>query len=447
MKIIITEKQLETIKEQIDFGVDPSDFDSGKTRKDRASTKYDVQPYVSPEQMAKNKRDAKTEDSFVNPRHDQTSTLTRILQGLLSLPERIIEYLISFAQSKLGLTSKNIKIRLIFPQQGWEFKTLTILKSLGIVTGIFNSIESAIKNIKVLKNKKLKASEIVIGSHGDGKRIIMTQRGDEWEYQSKLIENLKDIVSPNSIVFFTACYGANYLKTLVRTASKLGVGVYSSSGVYNYVSNRADEGFYYCAAKHPFIDPKNRLEKRDEVYWGHFIRKISPGNVNIEVHNLTEKSKIELIFDPKAFTRMGFSHKFNVPTVFNVPDEYILNEEEDYHNFEAKQIYVHDFTLYWVDFIEGNWIFETLKSYLDDGSFKKVKNIIKPDGSNFFDVFRTLFGENLIRVLVDGVDIKKFEDIQGYRYYEIESYSNKELLKLGVCKKVPNAPIKWDYIS
>lgn len=424
MKIIITEKQLKTIIGE-QYQVTATD--------DRPSMRTQTKP--------------KEEDPFV--KYEKLSWWDKVVLGVKSIaaiPERVVSYLISVAYEKMGLNPKSTKIRLIFPGSDWEYKAVNLLKTIGVVTGVYNSLSSAIKTVQALKDKNVKASELVIGSHGNGEKIIMTQVKDEYNFQTDFIKNLKTIITPNTVVFFTACYGANYLKTIMETARNLGVGIYSSAGLYNYIANESEKGHYFCSSNHPLYDPKNRLEKRNEIYPAYELDTYSSTRFGIKFYGINKNSKIQLIFDPKVFSSLGLKTPFTSPVSFIIPNEDMHIEEETYHDNNANNIYSFEFTTYWEDLKYGQRSFNQLKSLIDSGKIKKIKNIIKENGTNFKTIMNNLFKQNLVRITLDGKDVKQNKPINGFFLNSIAE-TNDYLLKTGICQKVSSPPVQWTFID
>ena len=145
--------------------------------------------------------------------------------------------------------SKGKKIRLVFPGgNDWEIETVKMFKNLGVITTFFKSVPQAIATVNALAAKGVKANELIIGSHGDGKLLVIPADRN-YRFNDNFMTALKNIVTPRTKVFFTACHGADNLYTLVKAANQLGVnGVYGASGIYNPASNTAENGFYYCQA-------------------------------------------------------------------------------------------------------------------------------------------------------------------------------------------------------
>ena len=142
---------------------------------------------------------------------------------------------------------KTKSLYLTFPKPGWETIGGYLMKALGIVTGVFSNTQEA---IDVVRKKKKRIdpplNELVIGSHGDGQHLLMGG-GSEGLPVNDLLREVKGLVGSDTTVFFTACYGADFLKQLCLASSELnGHRVYGAAGVYNYISNSAQKGFYSC---------------------------------------------------------------------------------------------------------------------------------------------------------------------------------------------------------
>lgn len=137
---------------------------------------------------------------------------------------------------------------LTFPKQGWETIGANLMKLFGVVSGVFSSSEDAINKIRKVKSKSSDVlDEFVVGSHGDGKELFLSKQGEQPAALQKILEEARPLIGPNTKVFFTACFGADYLKRLTDASKQLGgIGVYGSAGIYNYITNESQKGFYYC---------------------------------------------------------------------------------------------------------------------------------------------------------------------------------------------------------
>lgn len=146
-------------------------------------------------------------------------------------------------------SSKKFKgLYLTFPKQGWETIGANLMKLFGVVSGVFSSSDDAINKIRKVKSKSSDVlDEFVVGSHGDGKELFLSKQGEQPAALQKILEEAGPLIGPNTKVFFTACFGADYLKRLTDASKQLGgIGVYGSAGIYNYITNESQKGFYYC---------------------------------------------------------------------------------------------------------------------------------------------------------------------------------------------------------
>jgi len=146
-------------------------------------------------------------------------------------------------------SSKKFKgLYLTFPKQGWETIGANLMKLFGVVSGVFSSSDEAISKIRKLKSKTSDVlDEFVVGSRGGGQELFMSKKGEQPSSLVSILEEAKSLIGPQTKVFFTACFGADYLKRLTEASRQLGgVGVYGSAGIYNYITNESQKGFYYC---------------------------------------------------------------------------------------------------------------------------------------------------------------------------------------------------------
>lgn len=169
---------------------------------------------------------------------------------------------------QLMLSEANQKIRglyLTFPKAGWETIGAKLMKLFGVVSGVFKSSGDAIDKIRNVKNKTSETlDEFVVGSHGGGQELFMSQKGEQPDALVKILNEVKPLINSNTKVFFTACFGADFLKRLTDASKQLGgVGVYGSAGVYNYLTNQSEKGFYYCKTTND-VDAEYQNEKKEK---------------------------------------------------------------------------------------------------------------------------------------------------------------------------------------
>jgi len=169
---------------------------------------------------------------------------------------------------QLMLSEANQKIRglyLTFPKAGWETIGAKLMKLFGVVSGVFKSSGDAIDKIRNVKNKTSETlDEFVVGSHGGGQELFMSQKGEQPDALVKILNEAKPLINSSTKVFFTACFGADFLKRLTDASKQLGgVGVYGSAGVYNYLTNQSEKGFYYCKTTND-VDAEYQNEKKEK---------------------------------------------------------------------------------------------------------------------------------------------------------------------------------------
>ena len=165
---------------------------------------------------------------------------------------------------------KTKSLYLTFPKQGWETIGAYLRKALGIVTGVFTSVDGAIAAVrKKRKNIAPPLKELVIGSHGNGEYLLMGG-GKQGYPVDNLLREVSDLIGPDTTVFFTACHGADFLRNLCHASSLLGGHeVHGSAGIYNYISNTSQKGFYSCTMSPRDWDlVQNDMDKRNKVFGG-----------------------------------------------------------------------------------------------------------------------------------------------------------------------------------
>jgi len=140
------------------------------------------------------------------------------------------------------------KLRIIFAADTkvQQFLARQTVK-LGLVTKSFTSVRDAIEYVKELRDQGVSdLEELVIGSHGTkhGLKLVKTadaHSGKDFElqdgstkflfYDEALLIACSALINSSTNIFFTACYGAEQLKTLVHAANIFGTAVYGVAGV------------------------------------------------------------------------------------------------------------------------------------------------------------------------------------------------------------------------
>lgn len=320
------------------------------------------------------------------------------------------------------------KIRLIFPLADWEVAAVTFLQKLGVVTGVYTSLADARRYVNELVKKGVKPKEIVIGSHGPkgGDSLLTTKNGENFYFDNSFLTSFKPLVQPGTKVFFTACYGADSLVGLKDAADKLGTTVYGASGVYNYVTNRAQNGFYWCSAKnYEPAETENTYEpyKLDDD-WNGSIREVmlpfetSEVKVSVTVKDGTFPVKVPPFnaqVSDLGYSDIGsstYDGSKNIGTSFDIEylDSDILKVPGLYDAFTAK-MKSKGLTMNASDFFEG-YVMRKIKS-------GDIKLNITAGRSGSFDLLS-------LKPVANPKDV-----------------DNEYLLKNKLCGKMNKAPISW----
>ena len=328
------------------------------------------------------------------------------------------------------------RVRLIFPQENWEMNAVNFLKKFGVVTGVYESLDDARTYVQSLAKNGIKADEFVIGSHGKAGTLLsnrsFSSKIGSYSFDNSFLTDFKPILKPNTTVFFTACNGADFLETLKDAADTLGVGVYGSSGIYNYVTNSSENGFYYCSAgeyKKPttgkIIQPfiiKNKLKEidfniessnkshdgRDGESELSYNIHVKGGAIDIpKFKNLIPKDKV---IEARS-NRYGDKTKSSTKTLYN----------KDFNNaYETYQLEpIHEIML-------------SLPSFSDMDDYTKV----------FYSLAKAFDNG---QITVDVHSINGFKPLQSFKPFAEpgDEVDNKFLLSSGICKKVGGSPVSW----
>ena len=150
--------------------------------------------------------------------------------------------LIKFCQWAFG----GVRLRIVFPANDWEATANDILQNMGIISGHFKTYQEGVDYLKEFAATGVLVDELVFGSHGDGKRLIMPQEGastfTDTYVPAELMAEAKKIIKSDTIVFFTACYGGTkILATACKIADALNHDIYIAHGIYNYLTNTSGE--------------------------------------------------------------------------------------------------------------------------------------------------------------------------------------------------------------
>ena len=319
------------------------------------------------------------------------------------------------------------KIRLIFPGANWELTAVTLLQKLGVVTGVYSSLEEANMYLAELAKKGVKTDELVIGSHGrEGQLLVTRESPYEYHFNNTFLDSFKPIIQPNTKVFFTACHGADDLLGLKDAAEKLGVTVYGSSGVYNYITNSSAKGYYWCSSKEYSVDSGKEIppfefsESNCHIYKITLPMSVSEGNIsatmtvkdgvfpvkfnnpiNLEISDL-ESDDLE----KSPYGGMKLITRFNLENL----DSSMFRSNTNFYEAWVKKIKAAGITSNEYDFLE-----EYIKKEIKRGT---IKINISVKGKNF-----------------DLLSLKPISDTS--------RADNAFLLNNKLCGKMQKAPISW----
>lgn len=337
-------------------------------------------------------------------------------------------------------SSKIKKVALVFPQKVWyeEFGTM-IMNALGVISGWFRSLPEAIGYVNQLEKKGVKTDQLIIGSHGAGQELLITQQEGQFKFNNRFLSDIKNIIHSNTTVFFTACQGADHLFMLKNAAETLGVGAYGAQGVYNFITQSAEKGFYWCSAKP--IDV-NLIQKNQE--------KLSPLSWNKDGNGELE---IRIPFPGFSKLKKGYSNftgtlsfqgnkvfGLSVPPINFTPKLGGVGTSDDVAKSGALEYLRYKINPK-----------DILQNYVDQIAKQQNKNIWGPtadkmgkQGIKIFEseVYEDMLKNNTMSIslnLPEGqTNVKSLKEVGLYK-----SPTNDFLLKSGYCKKVNQAPVNW----
>ena len=377
------------------------------------------------------------------------------------------------------------KIRLIFPDKGVETTMLRVFEPelllLGIITGFYTSVSSAISFINTLIKKNVKADEFVIGSHGAGSQLLMTQsKDDNFSFDNTFLNSFKPLIHTNTKVFFTACYGADNLSMLKNAAETLGVGVYAASGVYNYVTNKSEQGFYWCS---PSKTPQ--LTNRDEVItktyginnnqrqdYNVFFRFALPTSINSSMDDYWSDNRAYItikngVFDKPIPKKIVITLDTPGVSLFG-RNTNLYNEYSDESYYYWREVYgVFDqtqenlaYALITQKIVDiGNAAYNGILKIImkneiigdsksDNVILRKQKKLyglgVEPNDAWFNNFIKEKIESNeiLIHVVING-KLTNIKSIPIIKIPNRKKITNKFLIDNAFCKKVPKAPMTF----
>jgi hypothetical protein len=362
---------------------------------------------------------------FLKEQSNFWGTVTSTVNGLINNswkanPLSISYYFVKLAMSVLGV-DRIKKVRLIFPQSNWEMNAVNSMKSLGIVTGVYESLGDAIKYCKTLSSKGVKADEFVIGSHGKAGNLLMTKTSEYgYHFDTSFLSSFKPLISQNTKVFFTACHGADYLLLLKNAADELGVTTYGSQGIYNYVTNESEKGFYWCSTKptRKFDITHGDTLPTYSNYYNSFA--------DIWIPNL-DKNEIDVIvtIDPKLFG-INFS-----------PKKLHLTSDKGYkvvdYDKNGQPIEAYSFNL-------------DTSNLIDEKKYNELSN--KGIKGSLYDYFSKTIFNNVKngRVKIEFITKNGLINLTSLKPLKVKNkndVTNDYLLKNKICGKMSSSPISW----
>lgn len=318
------------------------------------------------------------------------------------------------------------KVRLIFPQKNWEVIAVTFLKNLGVVTGVYTSLAEAKKYVNELIKKGVRPKELVIGSHGSDDTLLITKIHERFYFDNSFLTSFKPLVGPGTKVFFTACHGADSLVGLKDAADKLGTTVYGASGIYNYITNTAERGFYWCSAK------DYEITENEGSYEPYKFNEDSAAIEEIIIPGEYEKEQIKVTVTVKDGT---FPVKVP-PFVTEVNDVSLhnLGTNSGYNNSARYG------TMFSLSFIDSD--------IARGGAYNEFVDLLKKKGITM-DPYQ--FFQGFIKKKIQSGDIKimitaggRAMDLMALKpLADVKDVDNEYLLKNKLCGKMNKSPISW----
>lgn len=327
------------------------------------------------------------------------------------------------------------KVRLVFPLENWERVALYLVQFFQIVTGVFKNLGEALKFVSDLGKKNVVTDELVVGSHGYAETLLMTEDEGSFRFNNNFLLDLKKIIDPNTTIFFTACSGADYLDTLKNAAEKLEVGVYGSAGLYNYVTNTSERGFYWCSPKEFQIPYSNK--KIEQIIYG------KNGVVSLVLNvQLVEKERFDYYITIKSGVFGKSEVKFK-----NSPVGQAIRDFKSGSSLMLPRRGVstggYVFTLGKYDLYVKNEIQNYFKNY-------QVKNKSNPYNDKLKQLSNQSIDDYIIekiksnQIIIEVQLRNKLDDIKSFTGYKLpKKITNGYLLENNLCKKVPSSPISW----
>lgn len=362
------------------------------------------------------------------------------------------------------------KVRLIFPQKNWEKIGNYLMKKFGVITEFFESLSEAKNKVKEIAESKIHVKELVIGSHGTEGTLLMTESEGMFYFDNSFINELKTIVKPDTTVFFTACHGADYLDSLKDAAERLGVRVYGSAGIYNYITNESEKGFYYCEPRNVVIRDDGKLNpvsidrisasvEIEGVGYAYFPQH----SIYLDVTSDGEKKQIngeikrefmitlpkELMLEDLKFTKIVSNYK-GVQNQYNDDNLRLKQSAARPGQLVSKfNISIHGILFEYLktrpDLVKrGKSSKDKNIKDLFTNEFKKESILLNGTNQEIIDSHQILkaFESGLVKIFYKNKD-NKWVDVKTIKPYVMEEIDNDFLLKNGYCRKCSAPPISW----
>lgn len=316
------------------------------------------------------------------------------------------------------------KAQLIFPSEQWEYNALELLRKFGVITGVYKSLNDAMKLINYWSTKRVKLNELVIGSHGAYGEVLITMDDTEhFFYDVSFLDKMKDIVQPDTKVFFTACHGAEFLDGLKDAAERLGAITYGSAGVYNYVLNKSEYGFYACS-------PQKFTLPHDRTIYPFEVNGEESTNIPGQIFNVYLRlSDLQKQGTPKSapITIVIPEEVFNTKIEPLYGDIY-LNDDEEVINLNPSNRdsdFIASYSVNISTIIQNNPTLKRLKINLSNTI---INSLLKKGKIKLF--VQTAYGNE--------IDLSSLE-----QYHMSNLITNEFLIQNGFCKRISGTPIQW----
>ena len=177
-------------------------------------------------------------------------TITIPILGMVALSVAAIAGLAFY------LTRKN-RVIVAYPKAGWEYVAATKARELGIVSGVFRDTADAKRWWDGYPGNTIK--KLIIASHGNQSSEIVTdsvllaQKGGNVKlFSSEFLDPISPHVNANTKVYFTACYGADWLAALKKASEKLGCDCYGCQNI-GMAGFYCEGDPYVCEGGNPYL--------------------------------------------------------------------------------------------------------------------------------------------------------------------------------------------------